>query len=86
VVSLEHQIKLSLQQLDATNTSFQQQLSSVLAMIRKEKSEAAGRISETAISQSQVDEEERKIRTLQAEIAAREKALAEEKSFLQQQT
>jgi chromosome segregation ATPase len=86
VVSLEHQIKLSLQQLDATNTSFQQQLSSVLAMIRKEKSEAAGRVSETAISQAQVDEEERKIRLLQAEIAAREKQLAEEKSFLQQQT
>jgi hypothetical protein len=86
VISLEHQIKLSLQQLDATNTSFQQQLSSVLAMIRKEKSETSGRASETAVSQAQVDEEERKIRLLQAEIAAREKQLAEEKAFLQQQT
>ena len=86
VVSLEHQIKLSLQQLDATNTSFQQQLSSVLALIRKEKNETASRASETALSQSQIDEEERKIRHLQAEIAAREKQLAEEKSFLQQQT
>lgn len=86
VVSLEHQIKLSLQQLDATNTSFQQQLTSVLAMIRKEKSETAGRASEAALSQAQVDEEERKIRHLQAEIAAREKQLAEEKSFLQHQT
>jgi hypothetical protein len=86
VVSLEHQIKLSLQQLDATNTSFQQQLSSVLATIRKEKSEAAARASETVTSQAQVDEEERKIRLLQAEIAAREKQLAEEKNFLQQQT
>lgn len=86
VVSLEHQIKLSLHQLDATNTSFQHQLSSVLAMIRKEKSEAAGRVSETAISQAQVDDEERRIRLLQTEIAAREKQLADEKSFLQQQT
>jgi hypothetical protein len=55
-------------------------------MIRKEKSETAGRASETAVSQAQVDEEERKIRLLQAEIAAREKQLAEEKAFLQQQT
>lgn len=85
VVSLEHQIRLSLQNLDATNTSFQQQLASVLAMIRKEKTETASRASETALSQQQVDEEERKIRHLQAEIAAREKQLAEEKSFLQQQ-
>lgn len=85
VVSLEHQIKLSLQQLDATNTSFQQQISSALAMIRKEKNETASRASETAITQAQVDEEERKIRRLQAEIAAREKQLAEEKAFLQQQ-
>ncbi|OHS99431.1 hypothetical protein TRFO_08349 [Tritrichomonas foetus] len=86
VVALEHQIKLSLQQLDATSTSFQQQLSSVLALLRKEKNETASRASETALSQSQIDEEERKIRHLQAEIAAREKQLAEEKSFLQQQT
>lgn len=85
VVSLEHQIRLSLQNLDATNTSFQQQLSNVLAMIRKEKTETAGRANETALSQQQVDEEERKIRHLQAEIAAREKQLQEEKAFLQQQ-
>lgn len=86
VVTLEHQIKLSLQQLDTTNTSFQQQFASVINMIRKEKTEIAGRASETTVSQQQVDEEERKIRHLQAEIAAREKHLAEEKSFLQQQT
>ena len=86
VVALEHSIKLSLQQLDATNTNFQNQLSNVLAMIRKEKNETSTRASETALSQSQIDEEERKIRHLQAEIAAREKQLAEEKSFLQQQT
>lgn len=86
VVSLEHSIKLSLQQLDATNTNFQNQLSNVLAMIRKEKNETSTRASETTLSQSQIDEEERKIRHLQAEIAAREKQLAEEKSFLQQQT
>lgn len=86
VVTLEHQIKLSLQQLDTTNASFQQQFASVINMIRKEKTDIAGRANETTASQQQVDEEERKIRHLQAEIAAREKHLAEEKAFLQQQT
>ncbi|KAH0787196.1 hypothetical protein GPJ56_008910 [Histomonas meleagridis] len=86
VSSLEHQIKLSLQQLDTTNTNFQQQLSSIISMIRKEKSEITSRASEISLSQSQVDEEERKIRHLQAEVAAREKQLAEERKFLQQQT
>ena len=37
IVTLEHQIKLSLQQLDSTNSSFQQQFSSIINMIRKEK-------------------------------------------------
>jgi len=86
IATLEHQIKLSIQQLESTNSSFQQQFNSIIGMIRKEKTELSGRASEIASTQQQIDEEERKIRNLQAEIAAREKHLAEEKSFLQQQT
>ena len=86
VVSLEHQIKLSLQQLDTTNASFQQQFSSIINMIRKEKTDISSRATDTFASQQQVDEEERKIKHLQAEIAQREKHLEEEKAFLKAQS
>ena len=86
VSQLEHQVKISLQQLDTTSTTFQQQISSVLAMIRKEKNETSTRASEAALSQSSVDEEEKRVRHLQAEVSARERQLAEERNFLNQQT
>lgn len=86
VVSLEHQIKLSLQQLDSTNASFQQQFSSVINMIRKEKTDISSHATDTFATQQQVDEEERKIKHLQAEIAQREKHLEEEKAFLKAQS
>ena len=86
VVSLEHQIKLSLQQLDTTNASFQQQFSSIINMIRKEKTDISSRTTDTFASQQQLDEEERKVKHLQAEIAQREKHLEEEKAFLKAQS
>lgn len=85
VAALEHQVKISLQQLESTNTSFRQQMTALVGTIKKEKSEMITKSSEAASIQQQIEEEERKIRHLQAEIASRERHLSEERAFLQAQ-
>lgn len=84
--ALEHQIQSTIQQLNSTNTIFRQQMSSLTAMIKKEKMDMSSKAAENITIQQQIDEEERKISHLQAEIAARERHLAEERAFLQSQT